>query len=133
MGSAYEDCGLMSIYSATSPDKASELSSVLCEQIKAMADSISEVEITRAKNQHKAELLMAREGPQTVAGWIGRHLLLFNEYRQVADIAARVDAVTQKDVLTLAEKIASGTLTVAALGDVDGVLPQQQLQAKLAA
>ena len=133
MSSAYEDCGMMSIYSAASPDKAKELSGVLCEQVREMAENISDVEISRAKNQHKAELLMAREGPQTVAGWIGRHLLFFGEYRQAHDIAARVDAVTKADLLRLAEKIAGGKLTVAALGDITGVLPYDELQGKLAA
>ena len=133
MGSAYEDCGLMSIYAATSPDKAKELSGVLCEQVIAMAENITDAEINRAKSQHKAELLMAREGPQTVAGWMGRHLLLLGEYRQVKDIAARVDAVTKEDLAKLGAKIAGGKLTVAALGDISGVLPYETLQEKLAA
>ncbi len=133
MGSAYEDCGIMSIYAATAPEKAGELSGVLCEQVAGMADAISNVEMNRAKNQHKAELLMARENPQSVAGWMGRHLLLFGEYRQAADIARRVDAITKNDVLQLAENIAGGKLTVAALGDVSGVQNYDSLQKKLAA
>jgi predicted Zn-dependent peptidase len=133
MGSAYEDCGMMSIYCATAPEKAQELSATLCEQVRAMADDISDAEIARAKNQHKAELLMARESPQTVAGWIGRHLLLLGEYRTAADIAKRVDAVTKQDLLKLAGQVAGGQLTVAALGEVGGVLPYEQMQAKLAA
>jgi predicted Zn-dependent peptidase len=133
MGSAYEDCGLMSIYAATAPDKARELSGVLCEQVVGMAKGISDVEINRAKSQQKAELLMARENPQTVAGWIGRHLLLLGEYRPAAEIARRVDAVSKEHVLQLAETIAGGKLTVAALGDISGVLPYETLQTKLAA
>lgn len=132
MGSAYEDCGIMSVYAATSPDKGKELSGVLCEQIAQMATTVTDAELARAKNQHKAELLMARESPQTVAGWIGRHLLLFNEYRQARDISARVDAVTKEDIYALGEHIAGGTLTVAALGDISGVRPYEELQKKLA-
>jgi predicted Zn-dependent peptidase len=131
MGSAYEDVGVMSIYAAASPDKGGELSGVLCEQVRSMAESIDDAEIVRAKNQHKAELLMLRENPQSVAGWIGRHLLIYGEYRPASLISARVGAVTKADLLSLGERIASGTLTVAALGDVSGVLPYEQLAKRL--
>ncbi len=131
-GSAYEDCGLLSIYAAASPDKAGELSGVLCEEIASMAKNISDAELLRAKNQQKAELLMAREAPQTVASWIGRHLLMYGEYRQVKDIIAKIDAVTKDDVLRLAGQLLQGKLTVAALGDVKGVMGYEELQGRLA-
>jgi len=130
-GSAYEDCGLLSIYAAAAPEKASELSGVLCEEIAGMGKNISDTELLRAKNQQKAELLMAREAPQTVASWIGRHLLMYGEYRQVQDIAAKIDAVTKEDVLRLAGQLSAGKLTVAALGDVSGVLGYEELQKRL--
>jgi len=133
MGSAYEDVGLMSIYAATAPEKSGELSTVLCEQVAAMASTVTDAELSRAKNQQKAELLMAREAPQTVAGWMGRHLLLFGEYRTAADISKRVDAVTLADIEKLGTQIAAGKLTLAALGDVSGVAAYDELQQKLAA
>ena len=132
-GSAYEDCGVMSVVAAASPERAGELSSVLCEQRASMASDISDAEITRAKNQHKAELLMAREAPQTVATWMGRHLIMFNEYRQAANITTRIDAITKERLLSLGQHIAGGKLTIAALGDVSGLLPYDELQTKLAA
>lgn len=131
MASTYEDVGIMSLYAAASPDKASELSGVLCEQIAQMAKDISDKEITRAKNQQKAELLMARENPQTVSTWIGRHILLFGEYREAAGIIKKIDLVSKEQLLKLASQIASGKPTVAALGDVSGVLPYEELRRKL--
>ena len=133
MGSAYEDCGVLSIHAAAAPEKAGELSGVLSEQVALMAKNISDSELARAKNQHRAELLMARENPQSVATWIGRHLLMFGQYRPASDISERIKAITKEDVLRLGKHIASGKLTVAALGDVSGVLPYDELQMKLAA
>jgi predicted Zn-dependent peptidase len=133
MSSSYADCGILSLYAAASPDKANELSGMLCEQIANMADDISDAELSRAKNQHKADLLMARENPQTVSGWIGRHLLMYNEYRPASVIAARVNSVTKEDVLRLASTLVQGKLTTAALGDISGVLPYDELAGKLAA
>jgi predicted Zn-dependent peptidase len=133
MGSSYEDCGILSIYAGTAPERAAELSSVLCDQVAAMAHDVSDTELQRAKNQQKAELLMARENPQTVAGWIGRHLMMFGEYRTAKDISARIDAVTKNDIQKLGEKITKGKLTVTALGDVSHILPYDTLAARLQA
>jgi predicted Zn-dependent peptidase len=131
--SSYADCGVVSIYAATGAEKAGELSGVLCEQITGMARTIRPEELARAKNQLKAELLMARENPQGVAAWMGRHLLTYGEYRQVNEIIRRIDAVTLEDMLNLATQLSRGELTVAALGDVSGVLPHAELRTRLAA
>lgn len=131
MGAAYEDCGVMSVSAATAPEKAHELCQVLAEQIAAMGEQISDTELQRAKNQHKAELLMARESPHTVATWIGRHLMMFGEYRNARAISSRVDAVTRGDILRIGREIASGTPTVAALGDVSGVWSAEKIASGL--
>lgn len=131
MASAYADVGIMSVYAAAAPDKAAELSGILCEQIALMAEDISDAEIARAKNQQKAELLMARENPQTVSTWIGRHILMFGEYREAATIIKKIDTVTKEQLLKLAGQIAGGKPTIAALGDVSGVLPYEELCRKL--
>jgi predicted Zn-dependent peptidase len=131
MGTGYMDAGIMNVYAAASPEKAAELSGVLCEQIAGMAAEISDAEITRAKNQQKAELLMARENPQTVASWIGRHLLMYGEYREASQIIKKIEAVSKDQLLAFAKKIAGGKLTIAALGDVSGVLDYEVLSAKL--
>ncbi len=133
MAAAYEDVGIMSVYAAAAPEKAGELSEVICEQIMQMAENISDIEITRAKNQQKAELLMARENPQTVASWIGRHLLLFGEYRHASYITDRIDEVSKDQLLNLAKKIAGGKLTITALGDVSKVADYKELERKLKA
>jgi predicted Zn-dependent peptidase len=131
MGSGYEDVGMMSIYAAAAPDKAKELSGVLVEQIAAMSLGVSEAELQRARNQQKADLLMARENPQNVSSWIGRHLLMYGEYRQAKDIAAKIDMVSCNDIVALAKQMMKGPLTVAALGDVSGVRPYDELAGKL--
>jgi predicted Zn-dependent peptidase len=127
MGSSYADCGMLSIYAATSPDKAGELSAVLCEQLVEMTKGISEREWQRARNQIRAELLMSRENPQTVASWIGRHLLTFGKYRPVGEIISRIEAVTLDDLARLSKSLLSGSLTVASLGDVSGVRGYDEL------
>jgi predicted Zn-dependent peptidase len=133
MSAAYADVGMMSVYAAAAPEKAAELSGVLCEQVAGMAVDITDVEISRAKNQQKAELLMARENTQTVSTWIGRHLLMYGHYRPASEITRSIDAVTKSQLLALAKNIAASTPTLTALGDFSGVLPYETLTQKLRA
>jgi len=129
--SAYDDCGLLTLYAATAPEKAEELSGVLCDELKDMTKTITEAELTRAKNQLKADLLMSRESPHSVATWIGRHLLVFGEYRTASDIMARLEKISLGDVKHVAGKVIEGDLTIAALGPGKGVLPYEKLSARL--
>lgn len=133
MANAYEDTGMMSVYAATAPEKAGELSGVLCEELAGMAAAVSPEELARAKNQVRAELLMARENPQTVAVWIGRHLLTYGEYRPIESILAKINAVTLDDIRRFGQRTLQGKLTLAALGDVSKVLPYETLIGKLKA
>ncbi len=118
MGNAYADVGVLGIYAATSPDKAEELARILGSEVARMEHGVTDAELTRAKNQGKAELLMSREGSQTVAGWIGRHLLMYGEYKQLPDIVAKIDAVTREDIQALAMLIHSGNPTRIMLGEL---------------
>lgn len=118
MGNAYDDVGILSIYAASSPDKAKELADTIRDEVKNMAINIDDVELQRAKNQGKSELLMARESSQAVASRIGRHLLTYGHYKPVEDIIKKFDAVSKDDVLKIAQLIQQGTPTIAALGDV---------------
>lgn len=119
-GNGYSDVGVMSIYAATSPEKAHEMVETLKQEVHAMCCNVMDAELTRAKNQSKAELLMAREAPQTVAGWIGRHLLMYGEYRQLPTIFEKIDAVTKHDIQAFADFISSGTPSFAMLGNIQG-------------
>jgi predicted Zn-dependent peptidase len=129
--SAYDDCGLLTLYAATAPDKAGELSGVLCDQLVEMTKNISDAEITRAKNQLKSDLLMSRESPHAVATWMGRHLLVFGQYRSARDIIARLNSITADDINRVAKDMIKGVPTVTALGPESGILPYADLAARL--
>lgn len=118
----YPDTGLLGIYSATSPEKATELLPVLDEQVRQLAGTLTETELTRARNQQLAGLLMRRENPTSVAEWIARHLHDFNEYRNVQMLTQRINAVTLEDLRRVADRLFSRPqLTLAALGTEKGI------------
>ncbi len=118
MVSGYSDAGVLSIYTASGAASARELPLILMDEVKRMERGIESAELLRAKNQQKAELLMARENPSTVAGWIGRHLLMFGRAIPLEEITARIDAVSVEEVQALTPKLLASPLTLAALGPV---------------
>ncbi|MEZ5690209.1 MAG: pitrilysin family protein [Rickettsiales bacterium] len=129
--SAYAELGVMSVYSATSPEKARELSYTICEQLKNMTENISDKELIKAKNQQKAELLMARENPQTVANWIGRHLILLGKYNDAFEIIKKIEGTQKHEIINLATQIINGKMTVAALGDISHMPDYEELSGRL--
>lgn len=99
---AYADTGLFSIYAATGSNKAGEVVPVICEEAKRLADSISESELARAKKQHMAMVLMARENNASVSEWIARHLTVFGEYRDSKKLKKRIEAISLADMKRIA-------------------------------
>ncbi len=131
MVSAYADVGVLCVYTASGADKAKELPIILMDEIRRMGEGVSLEELGRAKNQQKAELLMARENPSTVAGWIGRHLLVFDRYIELPEILRHIDAVQQADITRMAEKLCASKLTLAALGPIKGLPKYETVAAQL--
>lgn len=132
--SCYDDTGVFAIYAATGEKEVNTLIPVVCEQLLAVCQSITEAELQRAKNQQKASLLMARESTSTVAEWIGRHLLQFGDYRHATELSRRIDAITMEDVLALARELFTAPkLTVTALGPCKKMMSFDEINRQMAA
>lgn len=133
MLSSYSDVGVLMLYAGTSEEHSKELPLIMIDELKRMAEPVSEAELSRAKNQIRAELLMSRENPATVAGWIGRHLLLYGRYIELPELLARVDAVNREQLQSLGEKLAASgeQLTVTALGPVKTLPEYEKIASRL--
>lgn len=121
--SSYEDNGIFGVYAAAAESSAAELTPVMCGEILRMAEEgISEEELQRAKNQHIAGLQMVRESVSSVAEWLGRHLLVYGEYRPAEVLQKGYESVTLEDVQrVLREMLSAAPVTVAALGPQQGL------------
>jgi predicted Zn-dependent peptidase len=113
---AYSDTGMFSMYAATEHAKADEAISVMRSEFERLAQDITEEELARAKAQQRAELMMSRENPATIAAWIGRHLLIHGEYRTLPMLLKRIEAVEISDLKRLANTLLSRPQTLAKLG-----------------
>jgi predicted Zn-dependent peptidase len=117
MAASYLDCGAFMISAATSPKEVDALMPVLLEQLQAVTQEITEAELERAKRQQIAGIRLGSENTLGVAEWLGRDLVYFNEFRDVAAQTAAYEAVTVEAVQSLARQIFTAPVwSLSALG-----------------
>jgi predicted Zn-dependent peptidase len=73
----YRDGGLFGIYAGTGEEEAAELIPALCEETTKLEDGLAPVELSRAKAQMKAGLLMSLESTSARCEQLAQHLLIY--------------------------------------------------------
>jgi predicted Zn-dependent peptidase len=130
---AYADGGLFGIYAGTGEDDLGELAPAVCEEFAGVADTLSEAELVRARNQIKAGTLMALESSGARSEQAARHLIIHGRPIPYAEIVTRIEAVDQAAVQRVARRLLQGELTLAALGPIDELESLDKIAARLAA
>src|SRR5882724_7820599 len=130
---AYADGGLFGIYAGTGQDDLAELVPAVCQEFAGVAETLTEAELVRARNQIKAGTLMALESSGSRCEQAARHLLIHGRPIPYAEIVARIEAVDQAAVRRVARRLLQGNLTIAALGPIDELEPLDKIAARLAA
>lgn len=131
---AYHDCGQMEIYAGTGPDKLGELIPVICDEVRKIAgECVSAAELSRAKAQLKANMLMSRESMLSRANKQAKHMINFNENLDIARQVAKIDTITAPQVCAMAQRIFSGRPTMAALGPIKGLPALNVIESQMAA
>jgi predicted Zn-dependent peptidase len=130
---AYADGGLFGIYAGTGEDDLAELVPAVCEEFATVADTLTEQELIRARNQIKAGTLMALESSGARCEQAARHLLIHNRPIPYEEVVARIEAVDQAAVRRVALRLLKSKLTIAALGPVGDLESIEKIAARLAA
>lgn len=131
---AYADTGMMTIYAGTSEDQMGDLAGITIDEMKRAADDMSETEVERARAQMKAGMLMGLESPSNRAERLARMLQIWGRVPDLAEVVARIDAVSLADVRRLAETTVTRAPSALALyGPVDRSPTLQSLDARRAA
>jgi len=131
--SSYQDDGQFIIYAGTGPDDIPKMMPVLCDEVKKIVGTITEIELKRAKAQIRAGLLMSQESMMSRANQIAKTLVHFNEILDLQDKLRRVEAVTVKDIESVAQHIFTTDLTLAALGPLSTLEDFETIKGRLAA
>lgn len=120
--------GLFGIYAGTGEEEAAELMPAVCDEIlKIRHEPISEEELSRAKAQLKAGVLMSLEHPTARCEQNAAHLLTFGRLLEKEEILGKIASVTIEDVRSLAERIFSRKPAFASLGPVTHVMSYDKL------
>jgi predicted Zn-dependent peptidase len=114
----FADTGLFGIQAASEESDVEELVELILEELRKMAGGVTPIELARAKTQMRAGLLMTLESPIARAGQMARHVLIHGRPLGFEEMIARVDAVTDADLVALAEDIFRSPPTVAAIGPI---------------
>ena len=101
----------------------------MIDEIKKMTnEKVSEEELSRAKSQMKAGMLMSLENSSAVAEKLARQLLLFNRYMPVDEMVEYIEAVTVDDILRTAQKVFVTKPTYTLVGNIDDHISYEEVE-----
>ncbi len=118
----YSDTGLFGLYAGTDESDAPELMRVVIDQIGNATETLNEAEVSRAKAQMKAGLLMALESSEARVSQLARQMLAYGRPVPLEEIVAKVDAVTVESARAAGrDLIGRAKPAIAALGPGSGL------------
>jgi predicted Zn-dependent peptidase len=117
----YRDGGLFGIYAGTGEAEAAELVPAVCNEVIRLDDGLTSVELTRAKTQMKAGLLMSLESTSARCEQLAQHLLIHGTPFDPIEIVEQIEAVDDDAVHRVVSHWRSAPPTLAALGPLSGL------------
>jgi predicted Zn-dependent peptidase len=122
-GSSYIDTGLFAVYAALGRETEREAVAVIKEELKKFKDGVTPEELTRAREQIKANILMSLEQTGSRMHRLGKNELYLGYIPELDEIINYYDRVTEEDIRTLAQELldfeAASFSAVGKVGDVD--------------
>lgn len=118
--SAYSDAGMFGMFSSASPSKAVEVTQVMRDEFLKLADQgVTAKELERIKGQLSGASALALEDTDTRMSRLGRAEIGTGEFFDYDASMQMLDAVTAQDIHDLAASIASGPMSIAAVGKLN--------------
>ncbi len=117
---SYQDCGMFSIFAATSPEQVEEVVDLSIAEMRAVVnDGVTEGELELAKQQAVASILLSLEDSASRAAALAQGEMTHGRQVPVEETLANLDAVTTYDVHSLAQEFfRTENVAFAALGDL---------------
>jgi predicted Zn-dependent peptidase len=118
----YTDAGVVSTSAGVDLKRLPlAVAAIRAEYEKIVAEPVSEEELSRAKEFLKGKLTLRLEDSEEYAHLLGKQFLLYSQQDELAEIFAKIDAVSAADVQKLAAEIfVPGSLRLAAIGPFEG-------------
>ena len=119
---SYLDAGYAGVYVGTSAEWVREVVDVVRAELERVRlEGLAPSELVRVKNQMKGSILLGLETSDSRMSRIAKNEIYFGRDVPLEEVAAAVDAVTNADVVRVAERLfRPGSLALTVLGDLKG-------------
>ncbi len=117
---SYSDAGVFGLYAGCSPAKSGQVAELLLGELHRLAEhGVSAEEMRRASGQLSGASALALEDSDTRMSRLGRSEITTGEFVDLDDALRRLALVGADDVRDLAADLASGPLSLVAVGAID--------------
>jgi len=113
---AFADTGLVGIGCAAERARAAEAVQLAREVLAGTTESLTSAELSRARAQMEAGLLMSLEGAQGRADHLARSIEVFGRIMSLAELLEQIRAVTIEDARAAGQALLDGPIAVASVG-----------------
>ncbi len=96
---------MWTVYSGTDRRHVTEVIDIIIEQMKDLPNSLTDEELTRAKNQFKGNIVLALESTSSRMINMAKQEIYFGEYYPPEEIIRAVESVTPEEVKTLSDRL----------------------------
>jgi predicted Zn-dependent peptidase len=118
--SEYRDAGSFTIYAGCDPERLSETTEAILDEVEGLLKGIPGEEIAKARTMTRGRIQLRMEDSRAVAGWWGSQHLLLDQAMSVDEVVARIDAVTHDDLLRVAgDMLRRDRARIAAVGPAE--------------
>jgi predicted Zn-dependent peptidase len=119
--SSYLDTGFWAVYAGTGRKKALTVTELIIKEMKGLYETISDVELRRAKDQLKGNLVLGLESTSSRMQSIARQEIYYGRYFSQKEIMKEVEAVTLGQIKDLSKRLINdGKMSLTVLGPVKG-------------
>jgi predicted Zn-dependent peptidase len=126
----YRDTGSLCVYAGTSADRALQVIDLIMEEFRRLkTEPLQPGELRRAQDQLKGNLLLSLESSMSRMSNLARQQMYFERFFGLEEIIQRVEAVTEEQVMAMADNLfQSERVALTLLGRLDGLhLGRKQL------
>ncbi len=104
--SPFRDTGSVCVYAGTSVDKTEKVLQLTLQELRRLKEeTVSCVELKRAKDQLKSNMVIGLESSGSRMANLARQQMYFGRFFGVDEIMAEIEAVTTADIQTLAQEL----------------------------
>ena len=129
---AFADSGIFGIAASTGEDEVDELLPVIVNELRRAAETITDEEVIRVRNQIRAGLLMSLESPSSRAGQLARQQILWGRPIELHETVERINRITADRVKLIARQVLdTDRVSLAGIGPVHNLPDHETIAAKL--